>query len=409
VIGLSLVLALVCVVALVVGVLAVRDGDGDGGGAGAPPSLAQTRPRPDLAATALQDLTDAVAAGETDPGDLAGDDPAEAAWARAVLDNARALHVRDFSARYVDEDPSLTASLPSGQWAAAVDTTWQFGGFDQRPSHTEVTFVFAVEDGRAVVVDAGGGARRTPLWLTGPLDVRTAPGTLVAVAGDTGARAYLAYAREAVTVVRRVLPGWRGKLVVEVPADADGLDTLLGAESGEYANIAAVTTTADGSVSADSPVHIFVNPQVFGGLKPRGAQVVMSHEATHVATDAATTRTPLWLLEGFADYVALRDLRLPLSVSAGQIISQVRQDGAPRHLPGSAEFDPQTTHLGAQYEAAWLACRLLAGAGGEDHLVNLYRRVSAGQPLDATLREEFGFGEAELTRRWRAELSAIAG
>ena len=31
----------------------------------------------------------------------------------------------------------------------------------------------------------------------------------------------------------------------------------------------------------------------------------MSHEATHVATDATFASMPTWLLEGFADFVAL--------------------------------------------------------------------------------------------------------
>ena len=81
---------------------------------------------------------------------------------------------------------------------------------------------------------------------------------------------------------------------------------------GTYAGIAAVTTTVDGSGSPDAPVHVFVNPDVTRRLRGAGAQVVMSHELVHVATDAATSAVDLWLLEGFADYVALRDVPLPL-------------------------------------------------------------------------------------------------
>ena len=220
-----------------------------------------------------------------------------------------------------------------------------------------------MRDGRAVIVDAGGGDRRTPLWLTGPLDVRRSADTLVATDTRAGAASYARYARRAVSVVQRVLPRWRGKLVVEVPGGPGGLDEMLAADPGEYANIAAVTTSVDGNPVKGAPVHVLVNPQVFGDLKATGAQVVMSHEATHVATEAATSRTPLWLLEGFADYVALRDVRIPLTVSAGQIIRDVRRDGPPRALPGGPEFDTQTTHLGASYEAAWLAVRLLANTG----------------------------------------------
>ena len=52
----------------------------------------------------------------------------------------------------------------------------------------------------------------------------------------------------------------------------------------------------------------------------------MSHEATHVATDAALSTMPLWLLEGFADYVALRDVDLPIV-----------HDGRADHPPGPAQ------------------------------------------------------------------------
>ena len=90
--------------------------------------------------------------------------------------------------------------------------------------------------------------------------------------------------------------------------------------------------------------------------------------------------SPLWLLEGFADYVALRDVDLPLSTTAGQIIRQVRRDGVAGPLPGPDEFDTGATHLGATYESAWLACVLLAESGGEQALVELYDDVAVGRP-----------------------------
>ena len=178
--------------------------------------------------------------------------------------------------------------------------------------------------------------------------------------------------------------------------------------TGTYDQIAAVTTSADGSTAPDSPVHIFVNPDVFGTLRPTGAQVVMSHEATHVATDAWDARMPLWLLEGFADYVALRDVDLPVSRSAAQIIAEVRKDGPPRHLPGAGEFGTRTPNLGATYESAWLICRLLAERGGEPALVSFYRAVDAGQSVGAALEASFGLSTAELTEEWRSLLSGLA-
>ena len=219
--------------------------------------------------------------------------------------------------------------------------------------------------------------------------------------------AYARVARRAVPAVRRVLRDWRGGLVVEVAPTAKALDEELDAEPGEYAQIAAVTTTPDGSTGARAPVHVFVNPEVFGGLLATGAQVVMSHEATHVATRAVSTAMPLWLVEGFADYVALLDVDLPLARTAGQIAAVVRRDGLPRHLPTDDEFDTRTTHLGASYEAAWLACRTLAELGGEQRLVAFYRAVSGGGQVSAELRRIFGNSEGSFTEAWRARLQDL--
>ncbi|MBD8869146.1 hypothetical protein [Nocardioides donggukensis] len=405
------------VLAVVLTLVLVRDGEPDrpADQAGPTGEPQVTQPRPDLATRLLADLETAVADGDGEAAAaLADPDDADAVdRARAIAENGRRLRVDDFTLRYVDDDPGAGAGLPQGQWAAAVEATWRFAGADPEPARAEVTVTFSGDDDgeseEAGLVAVGGGDRRTPLWLAEPVVVRRSPGTLVLVAEGPGrVDDYDRYARRAVRTVRRVLPGWQETLVVEVPRTAEALDAALDVEPGEYASIAAVTATVDGSVDPGAPVHVFVNPEVLGNLREQGAQVVMSHEAAHVASGAATARTPLWLLEGFADYVALRDVDLPLSVTAGQVAAQVRDEGAPEALPGKDEFDTRTTHLGAAYEAAWLACRVLAEAAGEQALVEINRRAARGDDVDRLLREVAGLDEAELTRRWRRELIGIA-
>jgi hypothetical protein len=372
------------------------------------PDQAPRTAAPALAGETLSSLVDAVDSGRPAQAErLAAPDDAHARGELAALvENARAAHVDDFSLRYVDE---LGAVAGDGSWSAAVDTSWAFHGFDRAPALAEVRFGFRVDDDRVYVTSIGGGDRRSPLWMTAPLEVRRDSSTLVLVGlGSRTADRYAALAERAVPVVRAVLPRWRPRLVVEVPPSVAALNRALDADPGEYARIAAVTSTADGSLAPDAPVHVFVNPHVFGHLKPRGAQVVMSHEATHVATDAATSTMPLWLLEGFADYVALRDVDLPLSVTAGQITREVRRDGPPAHLPGAEEFDTTTDYLGATYESAWLACRLLADVGGEAKLVRFYRDVDDGAAVGSALQASFGLSEAEFTGRWRALLQDLA-
>ena len=165
----------------------------------------------------------------------------------------------------------------------------------------------------------------------------------------------------------------------------------LDADPGTYDQIAAVTTSADGQLTPQSPVHVFVNPDVYDGLRPTGAQVVMSHEATHVATGRSLSTMPLWIL-GVADHVALRDVDLPVARSASQIIAEVRKDGAPRLAAVGRRLRHPHPDLGATYESAWLANRLLAQDGGQAALVRFYRDVDGGVPVGRACRRTSGSG-----------------
>ncbi len=156
-------------------------------------------------------------------------------------------------------------------------------------------------------------------------------------------------------------------------------------------------------------MHVFVNPPVFDPLGANGSQIVMSHEATHVATDAATATMPTWLLEGFADYVALAHVPLPVDVTASQILGRVRKDGAPTHLPGQQEFDPANTALGASYEAAWLACRLIGERYGERAMIAFYRQAERDHSTTQAFRDVLGTNETAFTKAWRGYLRGLAG
>ena len=287
--------------------------------------------------------------------------------------------------------------------------TWRFDGFDREPVREEVLVGFDGSGDGASITGFGGGDRRTPLWLASPLEVRRSAHALVLVAGSAAdADRYAHLAERAVPAVQQVLPAWPGGLVVEVPASAAALDSLLAVDPGTYADIAAVSSSVDGTSTSRSPTHVFINPELFAEQGEVGEQVIMTHEATHIATRApVTTGLPVWLLEGFADYVALRDTDLPMSTAAGQIIAQVRADGVPDALPGPADLDASATHLGAAYEAAWVVCLVVVDIAGEDALVRLYDDVSDGQGLAPALRAEVGVDEADLTEQWQDRLTEL--
>ncbi|WP_143055140.1 hypothetical protein [Nocardioides luteus] len=344
------------------------------------------------ARASLEQLVDGVREGAEPDGEDA---------VSVAVRNAHAIGVEDVRARYLAEAGNVD---PDGSWTADVEMSWRTPG---DPALTEELKVAFDGEGAITGFSAGQGTRM-PLWLSGPVEVRRTDSTLVIVqASAEVADRYAELASTAVAGVRKVIDWNDPRLVLEVPAA--GLDAALGAQPGTYTAVAAVTATVDGSTKPGTPLHVWVNQGVIGDLDAPGAQIVITHEATHAATDAATnTHRPMWLVEGFADYVALRDTKLPLSETAGQILAQVRENGAPDHLPGKAEFNTRSEHFGSEYEAAWLACEVLADAGGEQALVDLYEETGRGIGLEKALQASFGFGEDELTARWRSRLSHSA-
>ncbi len=358
---------------------------------------------PAAAIELLDALTRAIVAGEDSDG----------RWPAYVVDNAGEADVVDFSARYLSDDASVSAGLPPGQWAASVDLAWRFDGHDPAPARAEATFVFEGEGDDLRLASVGGGNRVQPLWLSGPVAVAERRGVLALVAGAQPDKAdrYAALALRGLRATRDTLPTVKAAqgVVVEVPANATEMERALAADADSYGAIAAVTTTVDASDAPGSPVHVFVNDSVFGRLGKQGAQVVMTHEVVHLVTGAATEiGVPLWLAEGFADWVALQDSRLPLATSAAQIIAQVRADGLPDALPSEDVFEARSAHLGAAYEAAWLAVRVLGARGGAEPLLELQRRLAGGDELDPALRATFDLTEAELVELWRTELSSLS-
>lgn len=345
---------------------------------------------------------DAVAEAAPDSAKLLG-------W---VHDNARTLRISDLEMRLVDEAAPLDAAEQTaagqGAWRGSVQLQYRYAGFDESPGRLETTAVFLPTPDGTRIVSFGGAEARTPLWLVDRLSIVRGDRSLLLVAADRPGR-YPSLVARALRQVAQVLPGWRGPLLVEVPRTRAQLDAALQAQTGKYDNIAAVTTTADGSLSPGAPVRVFINPTVFGKLKKRGAQVVMSHEATHVATTAPFATMPTWLLEGFADYVALEHAGVPVKVAAGQILAQIKKSGLPDRLPTSEDLQPTANRLGATYEEAWLACRFLAQEFGSNGLVRFYRVVSSGVSAPEAFRSQLGTTQSGFVKRWRADLARLAG
>lgn len=329
----------------------------------------------------------------------------------AVASNVEALDLVDVGLRFVEERstvvPQADDEFGPGAWIATVQVTYRLRGWDERVTEVETPVVFEPAGGRQLIAAFGGTDGRTPLWLTGPVTGVASGRTLVIASGDSGPR-YSQLARRALADVAKVLPAWTGALVIEVPATQLALTEALDAPQERYANIAAVTAAVDGSQSLDAPVHVFINPAVFDPLGPRAAQVVISHESTHVATAGTSAVVPGWLLEGFADYVALANSGIPLRTAAAQVLGEVRKDGPPSRLPTAEDLAPTAPGLGATYEEAWLANRFIARQYGEEKLVAFYTAVSDGTAVATAFRRVLGTTEAAFVKLWTADLRDLA-
>lgn len=335
-----------------------------------------------------------------------------AAQLAAAAANVGRLGLSDLSMRYIDavapgESGALDGYGPNA-FLGTVEVTARLVGWDPRPIRVDTPMVFVADGARLSIAHVGGSGGRTPLWLDGPVTVRAAARALV-ISRSGRLPYYGTLLRRAVRDVNAVLPDWTGRLVLEVPGSEEELDQALDADQPQYAAIAAVTASVDGSLDPGSPVHVFLNPRVFDRLGPRGAQVVISHESTHVATGATFSAMPIWLLEGFADYVALDHAGIPVATAASQILARVRQQGPPDHLPTEADLSPTATGLGATYEEAWLATRFIAVEYGESALIRFYRAVDGGLDVDQAFRQVLGTTQASFVARWRADLRRLSG
>ena len=354
--------------------------------------------------------------------DRAGRRAASDTW-----DALAALDVETLDLRWLDAAVP-PRSAPTGTAVAVVEARWQQAGWDGAATAV-VEVVLGVDDargperpapaGRLVDVTPAAG-EPAPLWAMAPLQVRTTATDARVVALDglaPGDRLTAAVAR-ADREVGALLPG-RGApgeqlpgrgvpLVVVAPASASQFADLVG-DRRDYGAIAAVTTTVDGSVRVDTAVQVLLNPSVFDRLRPAAAQVVLAHEATHVATGASTATMPLWVAEGFADFAALRSGDVPVRVAAGRAIAAVRRDGPPAVLPRSADFGTEAHALGRTYELAWLAFHALDREVGTRATVRFHDAVAAGVPTDRALHATTGLGVARLTGLWRDDLRRLAG
>ncbi|MFD3946554.1 hypothetical protein [Streptomyces sp. NPDC058579] len=364
----------------------------------------------------------------------------------ALLDrHARALLARDEAAYAVALDPAYApaaiaefdrlAEVPLASWdyrlkaverqggdregggraTARAELSYRIDGYDSGPVTTERVLDLTERDGRWYVTgDRPAEGATQQLWQQGDVETVRGRRSLVLGVGQSEERlkTIAAYADRAVPAVSAAWPeDWARRVVVIVPATLDGMGGLLGAPAASYRGIAAVTTGEVGG-GPDAPAdRVIVNPEAYGVLGEFGQQVVLTHETTHVATRAATSAaTPVWLSEGFADWVAYRETGRTAAQAAPELRRAVRAGDLPAALPDDKAFSfgGDADALARAYEGGWLACAMIAERWGEPELRAFYRAVGTHPQRDGAvekaLAEVLGTTPVEFTDDWRQYL-----
>ncbi|GHJ38172.1 hypothetical protein [Streptomyces sp. TS71-3] len=368
-----------------------------------------------------RDETDYLATGG------AGEDAAATRRSATAFRNLAAVPLESWAYR-------VTSFHRSGAIAGATaELRYRIDGYDSAAVTASRDLTLHRRDGRWYVT-ADRPAEHGPqqLWEQGRVTAVTGAHSLVLGVGQDTARLkdFARLADRAVPAVRQAWgmgssgqgapsaeggggkrAGWSGRVLVEVPGSLDGMAALLGAPAAGYRGIAAVTTGETGGSSRAPADRIIVNPDAYRMLSGLGRQVVLTHETTHVATRTVTSpATPLWLSEGYADWVGYRGTGRTPGQAAPELRSAVRQGRVPKALPSDADFrfSQQADPLAEAYEGGWLACRMIADQWGEARLREFYRAVGThterAGAVDGALRDVLGIDTAAFTARWRTYL-----
>jgi hypothetical protein len=346
----------------------------------------------------------------------------------AVFANLHDVPFADWSYRYVGPAPPLPEArarrLGSGAWVARVLAGHRLRGYDAAPSYSEQFLTVVRRPGGWLLTADDDGAGAPQPWDLGPVRVERGRQVLVLGTGtSSGLRTYVTAGDEAVDRVTQVWgTRWPRRAVLVAPqTQADFGRLLLRAPAG-LDQVAAVTTGDPPAGPRATPPRndrVVLNPAAFDRLGALGRRVVLTHEITHVAVRSSTTAAvPIWLSEGFADYVAYKGTGVSRRAAAADVLALVRNHRGPTALPTTADFDPARSRIAPSYSASLLACDLVADGHGEPALVRLYRTAATRSPgaattpdarLDGALQRELGTSNRRFTADWRRYLARLAG
>ncbi|OFE15774.1 hypothetical protein BA895_21405 [Humibacillus sp. DSM 29435] len=328
--------------------------------------------------------------------------------------------------------PALTPSsaTPPSSLRVKARFSYRLAGFDTADRTFDVDLSVhpaPSADGEPQVIAWAPHDRPQP-WDLDHLTVRRSATSLVLAGSPHLATDLLARADAAQSHVAAVWGRSRPAVWVAPATDTEAA-LLLGRGAVDPVALRDVAAVTDGPLPARQPAgadRIVIVPKAWISLSGRGRDVVAAHELTHVVVRGSTTgAVPLWLSEGFAEFVAYRAVSLPEGDIVRPAVDAVRRSGLPRDLPTAAQFDPAAGGVQAAYGLSLLVVRTLAERDGVPALVRFYREVAdtsersaaATVPtpdgaddqhvVDHALVSALHTNRAGLVRDWRARVAQL--
>jgi hypothetical protein len=302
---------------------------------------------------------------------------------------------------------------PSGVFVFPVEASYRFRGQDTSPvlARYYYTFAFTPAGWQIAGTDDLKPKLRddVQIWDAGPVQTVATKRTLVVFhPGDaTLARRLLNGAERGYTQVDATWSSsWDHKVVILVPRDQSEAQRLV--RTRDLSDVAAVTS----SVIEAGPAHrvlgnrIITNTTIVEPYSTINLQILLTHEMTHVATRRVGVGVPLYLVEGFADYTALRPLDLPLQVTRPSLAAAVEGGRFDGRLPSRSQL--VGADAAVAYDEGSSFCLWVARTFGEAKVQALYRSFGDldGDPTrrdeDVRLRRVLGVSRATAEARWAA-------
>ncbi len=288
-------------------------------------------------------------------------------------------------------------------YRATVTVSLRLARYDAAPVVSHARYRFAPDRGRLRLTSVddrpGDGDQAPQPWDLGPIQVREGAGVLAVVDAGSAAQAdgvVTAVERGIAAIAPRVPLPWDRRVVVYALSGTTFLESLTNVPGGDPLAVDALTFPVFGGADAGSvaATRFVLSPRLLAEDGPARDRLIR-HELVHVALGPHDDRIPVWLSEGLAEYLSVRDVPPGERAISGEALAAAR--AGLTGLPADATFNgPQSSR---NYGVAWWVCEAIVDRYGERMLWSLVDALGASDAPDRDLELLLDTRERDLVQR----------